>query len=179
MLRCLRCLTFQSTLPCGSDVVLFDIINHLILFQSTLPCGSDTRVITKFSTDANFNPRSLAGATLFVISPVKETVDFNPRSLAGATCKRLEAKEKILFQSTLPCGSDLRCPHDYKCRYISIHAPLRERPDGGKKLLPLFGFQSTLPCGSDQVIIHTSFCYMHFNPRSLAGATFVLWLVSF
>ena len=35
----------------------------------------------------------------------------------------------VLFQSTLPCGSDLRLPEIWPFNVIiSIHAPLRERP---------------------------------------------------
>ena len=60
---------------------------------------------------------------------------------------------------------------DNSLPYISIHAPLRERPRSKASSVFWIIFQSTLPCGSDrQVIIHTTF-YMHFNPRSLAGAT--------
>ena len=54
---------------------------------------------------------------------------------------------------------------------ISIHAPLRERRPEFLGSHSSMIFQSTLPCGSDQVIIPHTFCYMHFNPRSLAGAT--------
>ena len=34
-------LTFQSTLPCGSDIFPFSFFTSTIIFQSTLPCGSD------------------------------------------------------------------------------------------------------------------------------------------
>ena len=54
---------FQSTLPCGSDQMSNFGCLVPSLFQSTLPCGSDPWVIAKFSTNSNFNPRSLAGAT--------------------------------------------------------------------------------------------------------------------
>ena len=36
-------LTFQSTLPCGSDCVGKEIFHSSNLFQSTLPCGSDRK----------------------------------------------------------------------------------------------------------------------------------------
>ena len=77
-----------------------------------------------------FNPRSLAGATAYSSWPSCTSHNFNPRSLAGATLgyvtdeilKRISIhaplRERpvllkrrlilILFQSTLPCGSD-RC----------------------------------------------------------------------
>ena len=61
----------------------------------------------------------------------------------------------MLFQSTLPHGSDVVVLISYFAMLISIHAPSRER----RRLL--------------------SYCCMHkgyFNPRSLTGATFcLLW----
>ena len=61
----------------------------------------------------------------------------------------------LLFQSTLPHGSDVVVLISYFAMLISIHAPSRER----RRLL--------------------SYCCMHkgyFNPRSLTGATFcLLW----
>ena len=77
--------------------------------------------------------------------------DFNPRSLTGAT----------LF------GEGFDVPD---C--ISIHAPSRERRGrcilfGGRK-----PFQSTLPHGSDRDMRpHLCRDLLHFNPRSLTGAT--------
>ena len=75
---------------------------------------------------------------------------FNPRSLAGATDG-----------------------HYYHLSIftISIHAPLRERHLLFLAVCNSKKFQSTLPCGSDcKVYCHRSFL-VHFNPRSLAGAT--------
>ena len=55
----------------------------------------------------DFNPRSLAGATFPRINCYSVHPNFNPRSLAGATDRS----------------------HVYKTTFnISIHAPLRERP---------------------------------------------------
>ncbi len=55
----------------------------------------------------------------------------------------------MIFQSTLPCGSDdtgcCCCGSDK----ISIHAPLRERQGKDRANASLGLFQSTLPCGSD------------------------------
>ena len=117
-------------------------------FQSTLPCGSDA--------SPSFRARSMGY--------------FNPRSLAGATRENPLAIILLLFQSTLPCGSDslqamgyTMRPHfnprslagatvmaDIKARrIISIHAPLRERPNSSSKAAAWLLFQSTLPCGSD------------------------------
>ena len=100
----------------------------------------------------NFNPRSLAGATCrndwFCCSPA----DFNPRSLAGATAEDIFKLGFVtIFQSTLPCGSDIL----FLCilvslMIISIHAPLRERPQAAPgHSVRRIRFQSTLPCGSD------------------------------
>ena len=57
--------------------------------------------------------------------------NFNPRSLAGATF----------------CSAVDFCQH----RPISIHAPLRERPQYKPTRSHTSLFQSTLPCGSDSV----------------------------
>ena len=141
-------------------------------FQSTLPCGSDGNFSLAIRISFYFNPRSLAGAT-------QETYN--------------EAVSAYEFQSTLPCGSDLAGNICNKYGDISIHAPLRERPNLTRISLRLLSFQSTLPCGSDnsafRVIIWSGtfqstlpcgsdryvlayICvFRYFNPRSLAGAT--------
>ena len=56
---------------------------------------------------------------------------------------------------------------------ISIHVPLRERQ--GSKLHAKRGqtFQSTLPCGSDESARYVAKYSLNFNPRSLAGATYL------
>ena len=64
---------------------------------------------------------------------------------AGKTVREVE----IIFQSTLPCGSDPRQRVQPPLRLISIHAPLRERLQDNVWLVQ----------------------NLHFNPRSLAGAT--------
>ena len=55
---------------------------------------------------------------------------------------------------------------------ISIHAPSRERRSscGGRSYF--VKFQSTLPRGSDMTCESGRWNPKHFNPRSLAGATF-------
>ena len=129
----------------------------------------------------NFNPRSLAGATIgkVVILPVcssfqstlpcgsdsssirgslPNSAHFNPRSLAGATnAGSVKVSDNMIFQSTLPCGSDTIA----HC-FVTIADE----------------FQSTLPCGSDYSIHLLSFFLSYFNPRSLAGATYVKFVVS-
>ena len=140
---------FQSTLPCGSDRFVKRLCFSVITFQSTLPCGSDGLLLAVFCSSWYFNPRSLAGATLILVIFLLIYHYFNPRSLAGATCNRLAAKEKILFQSTLPCGSDKGLLLTSGLGAISIHAPLRERLGHICRVTHINLFQSTLPCGSD------------------------------
>ena len=119
---------FQSTLPYGSDRLNRASQTKKFKFQSTLPYGSDNGGIRRKSNDSNFNPRSLTGATVNAV------------------------------------GKDCLIT-------ISIHAPLRER-----QLLPFLRiitlvFQSTLPYGSDGIKQAGSSSRMNFNPRSLTGAT--------
>ena len=77
---------------------------------------------------------------------------FNPRPLAGAT-----------YASGL---SSFR-PN------ISIHAPLRGRPERLPDDSDLWLFQSTPPCGGDLIRSLFLFIKSYFNPRPLAGATAV------
>ena len=141
---------FQSTLPHGSDLLLWvpvyphcnfnprsltgatfiqqRIIDSLVLFQSTLPHGSDTSI-------------------LFGISPLQIISIHAPsreRPLPGLRFLRASA-----FQSTLPHGSDRRGESDMHGERISIHAPSRERHHRVSIHLRTIGFQSTLPHGSD------------------------------
>ena len=97
---------------------------------------------------------------------------FNPRSLAGATLRATLLKSSMVFQSTLPRGSDAGLLSSSFLSAISIHAPSRERQTLYKRDLQLFIFQSTLPRGSDATrTIKNSSRLEDFNPRSLAGAT--------
>ena len=135
----------------------------------------ERRMITKIPTGCttNFNPRSLTGAT-----PYKLSMDLSKAiSIHAPSRERLNLSEKeileVVFQSTLPHGSDLKMllfmakamnfnPRSltgattelnikYLAIIISIHAPSRERP----LLFSIF-----------QIL------FIHFNPRSLTGATF-------
>ena len=119
---------FQSTLPRGSDYLTATELLSIVEFQSTLPRGSDASALIKPLIRKDFNPRSLAGATIPLVGLSRRSDYFNPRSLAGATYRvRLYTH----------------------CRYISIHAPSRERLKHNIR---------RLSC-------------KNFNPRSLAGAT--------
>ena len=117
-------------------------------FQSTLPRGSDYALKIPSSLYLYFNPRSLAGATLTNVelhatngisihAPSRERpwiskivlhgANFNPRSLAGATESIFGKKYPVVFQSTLPRGSDIMPLSQTARCAISIHAPSRER----------------------------------------------------
>ena len=100
---------------------------------------------------------------------------------------------RIIFQSTLPRGSDLLTDMTYHDGMLSIHAPSRERLLLLSNLPVMLLFQSTLPRGSDFVpsrLVYDKWVFQStlprgsdtadripwqsviaFNPRSLAGAT--------
>ena len=146
---------------------------YKLQFQSTLPRGSDdfpdkSRKDTKLiSIHAPSRERRSCS-----FSPLWITTYFNPRSLAGATLSsalqanvarisiHAPSRERLhdlgvgdfvlIFQSTLPRGSD---PYGPFLREVNIL------------------FQSTLPRGSDVIIFHKIDRNSNFNPRSLAGAT--------
>ena len=101
--------------------------------------------------------------------------------------------ECIIFQSTLPRGSDEQPMLKNYNPEISIHAPSRERRQGQSdrprcqqfqstlprgsdcrsdtEEAPEKAFQSTLPRGSDFLDSSLFHQVQYFNPRSLAGAT--------
>ena len=98
-------------------------------FQSTLPRGSDkiTTVKGSFIT-MNFNPRSLAGATaLFTRKIITRSISIHAPSRERPVLALCLAAQ-VLFQSTLPRGSDV-------CTWRTVPAWTL--------------FQSTLPRGSD------------------------------
>ena len=111
---------------------------------------------------------------LHALSSIVLMVYFNPRSLTGATGRtHKNPRCHVLFQSTLPYGSDgQQCRRKHRCYHfnprsltgatekyadirqrmaISIHAPLRERLEAVQGLIDTIKFQSTLPYGSDYV----------------------------
>ena len=102
----------------------------------------------------------------------RQACHFNPRSLAGATPVYYVYFQTISISIHAPLRERhrwLNCPGSVLL--ISIHAPLRERLRIYCNLLYQRAFQSTLPCGSDSVYTVICFTNVHFNPRSLAGAT--------
>ena len=77
-----------------------------------------------------------------------------------------------LFQSTPPCGGDLKRPRsrgstiDFNPRPLAGATPKQKQSNG----MP--GFQSTPPCGGDNNPYILAAIQPDFNPRPLAGATF-------
>ena len=134
------------------------------------PSRERPHLLQRLSACSNFNPRSLAGATasdtqntysdtISIHAPSRERQqiyarrlaqsDFNPRSLAGATISFWQSTSLLIFQSTLPRGSDFNALYIVANSSISIHAPSRERRSTGTDKAFFFQFQSTLPRGSD------------------------------
>ena len=184
---------FQSTPPCGGDCTKPVKPASLTRFQSTPPCGGDSAGFPCRIILANFNPRPLAGATGYVATEegkriFQSTPPCGGDSWIGRTCFRLSR-----FQSTPPCGGDPKIVQQEIKAPISIHAPLRGRPGGGRqrqnhgaisihaplrgrrmanKILPCGAeFQSTPPCGGDEGKRSVGINVNNFNPRPLAGAT--------
>ena len=98
---------FQSTPPCGGDLMGWCAVIYMDEFQSTPPCGGDACSLFPSARSSLFQSTPPCGGDLVntVESPV--THYFNPRPLAGAT----------------PTGIIKATP-----AAISIHAPLRGRP---------------------------------------------------
>ena len=76
-----------------------------------------------------------------------------------------------IFQSTPPCGGDIREIEVTKQTIISIHAPMRGRPSRDTGSGQGGQFQSTPPCGGDLEILAAGAVEQDFNPRPHAGAT--------
>ena len=141
-------------------------------FQSTLPCGSDLLLSFQPLAIDNFNPRSLAGATTANSVPRQSIINFNPRSLAGATTYRQTHQDTSKHFNPRSLAGATHIDAVGSCDgKISIHAPLRERPWCDRQKGCLRTFQSTLPCGSDVFFLFFVLQCNDFNPRSLAGAT--------
>ena len=145
------------------------------MFRISIHAPSRERHVAKYSLkkQTDFNPRSLTGATTGTAKALSDQAISIHAPLRERQKWSAFVLFKIKFQSTLPCGSDkLRCNMD-KSTVISIHAPLRERRRIRTINILRRLFQSTLPCGSDIAPLLLLFCQKNFNPRSLAGATFV------
>ena len=126
-------------------------------FQSTPPCGGDGRQGRLPGEGVNFNPRPLAGATIGDVDLMAEVRISIHAPLRGRPCIMSLTTTFLSFQSTPPCGGDVR-------RHvvvglvvaISIHAPLRGRRPMDTIGAHAYGeFQSTPPCGGDCLV----FCF--------------------
>ena len=144
--------------------------------------------------DGNFNPRSLAGATGWaVIRPSCTRISIHAPSRERHACRAIFISP-LQFQSTLPRGSDRYKTSSWKRQIISIHAPSRERLGGVPKSKIMFLISIHAP-SRERPIRHLSYNQRedisihapsrerpqsllihhsnhHFNPRSLAGATY-------
>ena len=120
-------------------------------FQSSLPRGSDASSSIAFSASSLFQSSLPRGSYYTPARPAQRLPDFNPRSLAGATI--------------------LRHVQLNACR-ISIHAPLRERPEVYANLKAGWDISIHAPSRERPKALDVSELWlMDFNPRSLAGAT--------
>ena len=124
------------------------------------------------ATRLNFNPRSLTGATLNLLAMLLNTLLFQSTLPHGSDIPiPWPSSSHFAFQSTLPHGSDRNgCNGVFVCS-ISIHAPSRERLSFEILSSRSIKFQSTLPHGSDSSCLGSLPNSAHFNPRSLTGAT--------
>ena len=82
----------------------------------------------------------------------------------------------LVFQSTLPYGSDALSHRRCLFLRISIHAPLRERGLRVQQTHRHRAFQSTLPYGSELRTVSMLPKWPNFNPRSLTGAIMSIYL---
>ena len=100
-------LPFQSTLPHGSDPQAVPIFCRKRQISIHAP-SRERPGVKALSTlgVVNFNPRSLTGATWNATAYIPTSAYFNPRSLTGATDSQKLAQQYMIFQSTLPHGSD-------------------------------------------------------------------------
>ena len=177
--------TFQSSLPHGSDLLSTNIINtDYIKFQSSLPHGSDIqrkrtgnveryfnpRSLTGatfaftvlWCTDMYFNPRSLTGATNFVMINFVNHFNFNPRSLTGATVFGGDTGGSSGdFNPRSLTGATFNANDTNSTANISILAPSRERQHQNKLLL--YSFKSSIFCELAQL----KYSKIYFDVRKL------------
>ena len=124
---------------------------HPLIFQSTLPRGSDPSQRQQRCRADHFNPRSLAGATSIVLHITFDfAISIHAPSRERHTANT-HALRHLLFQSTLPRGSDSAILNlDVLLSYFNPRslagATKNLRSKKNSKI-----FQSTLPRGSDVV----------------------------
>ena len=166
-------LTFQSTLPRGSDFNEGQLIPYFVDISIHAP-SRERRLKPKAIVDspvisihAPSRERQLSSFPLLldnlisIHAPSRERqmlcvwslllAYFNPRSLAGATSASKFLAVAAFISIHAPSRErryyNLPCV-DYTT--ISIHAPSRERPKAAQKQADTAEFQSTLPRGSDE-----------------------------
>ena len=165
--------SFQSTLPRGSD---FACKLYISTSDISIHAPSRERLFCLQSIYINighFNPRSLAGATIGRAEGRSTINNFNPRSLAGATVGR-QSGHKVIKQISIHAPSRERPSAWLSCRklcQISIHAPSRERLKPYGQSLSRRGISIHAPSRERLSEPDLSYVPVHFNPRSLAGAT--------
>ena len=141
-------------------------------FQSTPPYGGDSTLVVKGMSKSNFNPRPHAGATSWKAESTGFPYDFNPRPHAGATwfCGYNCMMKWISIHAPMRGRPETRIKKRIQ-EIISIHAPmrgrlsdnLRERPQAGISIHAPMRGRRRLPCGGHPA--------SYFNPRPHAGAT--------
>ena len=130
---------------------IFKPRDGVITFQSTLPHGSDDMTFEEWvKIYISIHAPSRERPILLIIIREREgqfqsTLPHGSDLMVCRSCRR-----SLTFQSTLPHGSDpiMERVRDWRGD-ISIHAPSRERPPCIISAASLPSFQSTLPHGSD------------------------------
>ena len=204
---------FQSTPPCGGDDndSILNTILHISIhapmrgrhmkawkknagigFQSTPPCGGD-RYTWRDGIECRISIHAPMRGRPGRWTLAENCRNFNPRPHAGATADAPVGDAPCLFQSTPPCGGDVKRAGQSQRLEISIHAPMRGRRGSDRRPCHRWAFQSTPPCGGDDVapcgpvavysisihapmrgrlqIPHLIITADNFNPRPHAGAT--------
>ena len=150
-------------------------------------CGPLTR---------HFNPRSLTGATNHCNASYYNHTNFNPRSLTGATASTALTQVRAAISIHAPSRERLGNGFDFaRLLCISIHAPSRERQFGlvnappepiisihapsreRRKHCASFGIHIGISIHApsrERLKKHNQYIFqLHFNPRSLTGATMI------
>ena len=187
-------LTFQSTLPHGSDSRIFTLYLFCSLISIHAPSRerrSSVRLRSlreAISIHAPSRERRLFSAFIAATELFQSTLPHGSDIINHLACsiqiisihapsrERLSEfrlrQDKILFQSSLPRGSDLRGKLEGAESKISILAPSRERLSTGEKILHLVPISILAPSRERPMGISAEQCSsVNFNPRSLAGAT--------
>ena len=101
---------------------------------------------------------------------------FNPRSLAGATLRSVPILSMIIiFQSTLPRGSDVTIrPKSLQRGNFNPRSLAGATKSTLTPLIELIDFNPRSLAGATLHCLHDRICRCDFNPRSLAGATLVI-----